>query len=180
MLPGLELATKMVLDLCGGEPSEVTVAGKAEAPERIIDFPLGELRRLAGLEVGLPEIKRVLGHLGFFVAGQGNGVKVAVPSWRSDVEGKADIVEEIVRIVGVDRVPFDAVRPRRGAAQAGAHADPGAHAQGQARARRARPDRGGDLVVHLRSRRPSCSAARRPSLRSPIRSQPTSPTCGRA
>jgi phenylalanyl-tRNA synthetase beta chain len=109
MLPGLELATKMVLDLCGGEPSEITVAGKAEALERIIDFPLAEVPRLAGLAVGLPEIKRVLGHLGFFVAGQGTGkdpsVKIAVPSWRADVEGKADIVEEVVRIVGVDRIP---------------------------------------------------------------------------
>src|SRR5437879_6878884 len=56
MLPGLELATRMVLDLCGGEPSAITVAGKAEAPERIIDFPLEELRRLAGVEVGLTEI----------------------------------------------------------------------------------------------------------------------------
>jgi phenylalanyl-tRNA synthetase beta chain len=105
MLPGLELATRMVLDLCGGEPSGVTVAGKAEAPERIIDFPLDELPRLAGLDVDLPEVRRVLGHLGFFVAGQGGNVKVAVPSWRADVEGKADIVEEVVRIVGVDRVP---------------------------------------------------------------------------
>ena len=109
MLPGLELATAMVLDLCGGEPSEITIAGKAEAPERVIDFPLDELPRLTGLDVGIVEIKRVLSHLGFFVAGQGTGpaknVKVAVPSWRMDVEGKADIVEEIVRILGVDRVP---------------------------------------------------------------------------
>jgi phenylalanyl-tRNA synthetase beta chain len=109
MVPGLELATQMVLDICGGEPSTVTVAGKVEVPERIIDFPLDELPRLAGLEVGLPEIRRVLGQLGFFVAGQGTGkdstVKIAVPSWRADVEGKADVVEEIVRIAGVDRVP---------------------------------------------------------------------------
>jgi len=117
MVPGLELATRMVLDLCGGEPSAITVAGKAEAPERIIDFPLEELRRLAGVEVGLPEVKRVLGHLGFFVAGQGQTVKIAVPSWRPDVDGKADIVEEVVRIIGVDRVPstpFDrGVAPRK-------------------------------------------------------------------
>jgi phenylalanyl-tRNA synthetase beta chain len=110
MLPGLELATRMVLDLCGGEPSEITVAGKVEVPERIIDFPLDALPRLAGLDVGLTEMRRVLQQLGFFVAGQGTGkdkaVKIAVPSWRADVEGKADIVEEVVRIIGVDRVPF--------------------------------------------------------------------------
>jgi phenylalanyl-tRNA synthetase beta chain len=105
MVPGLELATRMVLDLCGGEPSAITVAGKPDAPERIIDFPLAEVPRLAGLDVGLPEVKRVLGRLGFSVAGEGKRVKVTVPSWRADVEGKADLVEEIVRILGVDRIP---------------------------------------------------------------------------
>src|ERR1700683_3202413 len=105
MLPGLELATKMVLDLCGGTPSQVTVAGDAEAPERVIDFPLSEIKRLTGLSVPLPEMRRVLERLGFFVAGQGERVKVAVPSWRPDMQGKADVVEEVVRILGVDRVP---------------------------------------------------------------------------
>jgi phenylalanyl-tRNA synthetase beta chain len=105
MLPGLDLATRMVLDLCGGTPSEVTVAGSAEIAERVIDFPLSELKRLAGLAVALPEIRRVLERLGFFVAGQSERVKVAVPSWRADVQGKADVVEEVVRILGVDRVP---------------------------------------------------------------------------
>ena len=105
MRPGLELATAMVLELCGGEPSEVTVAGKPEVPERVIDFPLHEVQRLAGIEVGLTEIKRVLGALGFAVAGEGRSVKVTVPSWRADVHGKADLVEEVVRILGVDRIP---------------------------------------------------------------------------
>ncbi len=106
MVPGLELATKMVLELCGGEPSQVVVAGKAEVPERVIDFPVSEIKRLAGLDVPLTDVKRVLGHLGFFVAGSGATVKAAVPSWRPDVHGKADIVEEIIRILGVDRIPL--------------------------------------------------------------------------
>ncbi len=105
MVPGLELATQMVMELCGGTPSEVTVAGKAEAPEKVIDFPTTELKRLAGLDLNLVEMRRVLTKLGFFVAGQDQRVKVAAPSWRPDIEGKADIVEEIVRIVGVDRIP---------------------------------------------------------------------------
>ena len=73
------LATHMVLDLCGGTPSEITVAGNAEPPEKIIDFPLSELERLAGLDVPLTDMRRVLNHLGFFVAGQSERVKVAVP-----------------------------------------------------------------------------------------------------
>ncbi len=105
MLPGLDLATHMVLDLCGGSPSEVMLAGSVEAPERVIDLPLSELERLAGLSATLPEVRRVLGHLGFFVAGQTERVKVAVPSWRQDVASKADVVEEVVRILGIDRVP---------------------------------------------------------------------------
>ena len=106
MVPGLELATQMVLDLCGGTPSEIAVAGTRHAEDRVIDFPLAEINRLAGLDAPLTEVRRVLGHLGFFVAGQGDRIKVAVPSWRGDVDGKADIVEEVVRIMGVDRVPL--------------------------------------------------------------------------
>jgi phenylalanyl-tRNA synthetase beta chain len=105
MRPGLELASHMVMDLCGGTPSEVTIAGSAEAPETVIDFPLSEIKRLAGLAVSLTEVRRVLERLGFFVAGQSERVKVAVPSWRPDVHGKADVVEEVVRILGVDSVP---------------------------------------------------------------------------
>ncbi|HXX25382.1 MAG TPA: phenylalanine--tRNA ligase subunit beta [Pseudolabrys sp.] len=117
MVPGLELATQMVLDLCGGEASEIVVAGDPTPKEKVIDFQLSELPRLAGLKLPLPEVRRTLEKLGFFAAGQGEKVKVAVPSWRPDVHGKADIVEEVVRIVGVDRVlstPFpreDARKP---------------------------------------------------------------------
>jgi phenylalanyl-tRNA synthetase beta chain len=106
MVPGLEMATKLVMELCGGTPSENIVVGNAFGDDRVIDFPLTEVKRLAALDVPMPEMKRILGHLGFMMAGSGPVVKVAVPSWRSDVSGKADIVEEIVRIVGVDKVPM--------------------------------------------------------------------------
>jgi phenylalanyl-tRNA synthetase beta chain len=105
-LPGLELATKMVLNLCGGTPSEITLAGAIDAPDVVVDFPQSELKRLTGLTIPLSEMRGMFERLGFFVAGQGERVKVAVPSWRADVRNKADIVEEVVRIVGVDRVPL--------------------------------------------------------------------------
>src|SRR6516165_7504467 len=110
MAPGLELATQMVLDLCGGTPSEVTIAGSAATPARAIDFPVAETERLTGLAVPLADARAVLESLGFKVAGQGALVKVTAPSWRGDVQDRADIVEEVVRIVGVDHVasvPFD-------------------------------------------------------------------------
>jgi phenylalanyl-tRNA synthetase beta chain len=108
MLPGLELASRMVLDLCGGEPSEIIVAGTVELPESSIDFPLGEVARLAGVNIGSSEITAILTRLGFSVKEQGNHLLVAVPSWRTDVHGKADLVEEIVRIIGVDCIPATA------------------------------------------------------------------------
>ena len=105
MLPGLELATQMVLDLCGGEASDIVVAGDPAPKETVIDFPLTDLTRLAGLRLSLAEVRRILEKLGFFAAGQSDRIKVAAPSWRPDVHGRADIVEELVRIVGVDQVP---------------------------------------------------------------------------
>ncbi|HEV2158664.1 phenylalanine--tRNA ligase subunit beta [Bradyrhizobium sp.] len=106
MVPGLELATRLVMEMCGGAPSENVVVGKAFGDDRVIDFPVTEVKRLSGIEVPQPEMKRILTHLGFMMAGPGPVVKVAVPSWRSDVHGKADIVEEVVRIFGVDKVPM--------------------------------------------------------------------------
>jgi phenylalanyl-tRNA synthetase beta chain len=104
MLPGLELATEMVLELCGGTPSEITVAGNPHARKRVVDFPSSEVKRLTGMDVPVAESRRVLDKLGFASAGE-DILKVTVPPWRPDVEGKADLVEEVMRIIGVNRVP---------------------------------------------------------------------------
>ena len=103
-VPGLDLATKLVLDLCGGEASESLVAGEVPQPEKIITFPWSDVKRLTGLSLLVPEMKGILTELGFWVSGTEAIVKVAVPSWRPDVEDKADLVEEIVRIAGLDQV----------------------------------------------------------------------------
>ena len=141
----------MVLEICGGTASEITVAGEAKSPDKLIEFPADEVKRLSGLDLPLPEMKRILEKLGFFVAGTGKSVKVAVPSWRPDIEGKADIVEEVVRIAGVDRVPCDRIPARRRAAQTRSHHRAASYAQGQARACSAGPRRSGDMVVHLQA-----------------------------
>ncbi|CAO4134001.1 phenylalanine--tRNA ligase subunit beta [Methylorubrum extorquens] len=103
-LPGLDLATRLVIDLCGGSPSEARIAGEIPDLDRVIDFPWTEVRRLAGIELSRAEMKVTLESLGFHISGSGDRVKVLPPSWRPDVEGKADLVEEIVRIAGLDRI----------------------------------------------------------------------------
>ncbi len=109
-VPGLELATQLILEMCGGEPSEVFVAGSVPDTSRVIDFPVSEPKRLTGIDLKAEEMKRILAALGFSTAGSGDTLKVSPPSWRGDIEGKADLVEEVVRIAGLDRVaetPFE-------------------------------------------------------------------------
>ncbi len=104
MVPGLELATRLVLDLCGGEPTEAQVVGYAGHKPKVVSFPLSEVKRLTGLDVPKDESLSILTRLGFKPLGNGDVVDVEVPSWRPDVDGKADLVEEVMRIHGVDEI----------------------------------------------------------------------------
>jgi phenylalanyl-tRNA synthetase beta chain len=104
MVPGLERATELVLELCGGTPAKTDVVGYKGFDAKIVDFPFAEVKRLTGLEVSSDESVDILNRLGFTVTGSGERVSVAVPSWRPDVDGKADLVEEVMRIHGVDKI----------------------------------------------------------------------------
>ncbi|MCK0207543.1 phenylalanine--tRNA ligase subunit beta [Starkeya koreensis] len=104
-VPGVELATQLILDLCGGEPSEIVLAGAIPDTTRVIDFPLALTEKLTGLVASDAEQVGTLAKLGFAVEGTSGTVRVTPPSWRGDIEGKADLVEEVIRIVGLDRVP---------------------------------------------------------------------------
>lgn len=105
--PGMELATRLVLEICGGEPLEPAISGEDVFLNTAIDFPLDEVRRLTGLKVAREDALGALTRLGFAVEGDGEVVKVKVPSWRPDVTQKADLAEEVMRIVGVDKVPVE-------------------------------------------------------------------------
>jgi len=104
VVTGLELATKMILEFCGGEPGEVVVAGSPPDWKREIEFTPDAVLKLGGMDVPDEEIVRILTRLGFTVEGR-SPMKVTPPSWRSDVVGSADLVEEVVRIHGLDKVP---------------------------------------------------------------------------
>ena len=111
VVPGLELATQFVLDWCGGEASEIVVAGAVPSWRREILFSPGSVKKLGGLDVPADEIVRILNHLGFAVKNS-DPLIVTPPSWRGDVEGSADLVEEVVRIFGLQHVPsVPMVRP---------------------------------------------------------------------
>jgi phenylalanyl-tRNA synthetase beta chain len=117
VVPGLELATDLVLQMCGGTASKVTVAGKPPKPNRPFTFDLGLVKRLSGLELSPAEIKRVLAALGVALDGRGRRAKAAAPSWRPDITGPADLVEEVVRLTGVDNVPATPMTREAGVAR---------------------------------------------------------------
>ncbi len=104
MQAGLDIGTKWVLELCGGSSSKARIAETVPAPALSIDFPLSEIKRLTGIEVARDRAIEILTSLGFVVEGSGATVKVIVPSWRPDVFGKADLVEEVMRVNGVNKI----------------------------------------------------------------------------
>ncbi|MBB2687206.1 UNVERIFIED_ORG: phenylalanyl-tRNA synthetase beta chain [Rhizobium etli] len=104
MVPGLERTTELVLELCGGTAARAEVVGYKGHEPKVVDFPYSEVKRLTGLEVSTEESNAILARLGFQVSGSGERVSVSVPSWRPDVDGKADLVEEVMRIHGVDNI----------------------------------------------------------------------------
>ena len=118
VIPGAKLAAQMVMDFCGGTASNLEIAGSVPESEKVIDFDMGQVKRLTGLDLHPVEIKAILRDLGFLMSGPEDNIKVAVPSWRPDVHESADLVEEVTRIVGVDRVPTVAMDKPDGVPQA--------------------------------------------------------------
>ena len=104
ILPGMEMATQLVMDMCGGEPSDVVLAGDIPQADKTVLFPPSEVKRLTGLDVPPEACEQILSALGFTVR-KSDPWQVDVPSWRPDIEGKADLVEEIARITGFDKLP---------------------------------------------------------------------------
>lgn len=98
---GLAIATKLVLDLTGGTASAITRVGQAPVMPRIFAYDTDYCHRLGGIDVAPEEQRNILTRLGFSVT---DDWAVTVPSWRRDVDGPADLVEEVVRMVGLDNV----------------------------------------------------------------------------
>ena len=105
VVPGLEMATRLIVEICGGEPCEVRVAGHAPPAPGAFAFDHGYVEKLSGLSVPAPRIDKILTDLGFEVRGE----MVTPPTWRRDVQGKADLVEEVARIEGFAALPSTAL-----------------------------------------------------------------------
>lgn len=111
---GIELATRLVLEICGGEPSETVEAGAEPKWQREIKFRPDRVKELIGIKIERDQMTRILSVLGFIVSGTGDEWVISVPSWRADIISEPCIVEEIIRVYGYDKIPAVSL-PRDGA-----------------------------------------------------------------
>jgi len=99
---GLAIATRLVIDLCGGTPTQVVQAGTPPSGTKALRYDPTLTEKIAGLVVEPDRQRTILSALGFGIDAVWN---VSVPSWRRDIDGPADLVEEVVRIIGIDNIP---------------------------------------------------------------------------
>jgi phenylalanyl-tRNA synthetase beta chain len=102
---GAEMATRMILEICGGEASTLTIAGEMPDVRRERALRAARVLSLGGLGIPASECARILGALGFEPRIDGDTVHCTVPPWRPDIDGEADLVEEVLRIHGYDNIP---------------------------------------------------------------------------
>ncbi len=138
---GVEIATALVQALCGGNASDITRVGKAPAEQRVIAYHPRQCAALGGLDVDPDRQKAIFKALGFIV---GDDWQITIPTWRRDVAGWQDLVEEIIRIEGLDKVPSVALPRKPGVAKPTASPEQLA----ERKARRAAAARGLNEVVN--------------------------------
>jgi phenylalanyl-tRNA synthetase beta chain len=136
---GLAILTGLILEICGGEASRVTRAGEPPVEEKRVRFDPQRTAALGGMDVPADEQQKILERLGFRIEGS----DAIAPSWRRDIDGPADLVEEITRIVGYDQIP-SAPLPR---AEGVAHATATRSQMIERKVRRAAASRGMDEAV---------------------------------
>jgi len=101
---GLELATELILKICGGQASKFQITGKTNQKNKIINFQIEKFEKLIGIPISAKEIDKILSSLGFKCKKGQKAIKVEVPSWRPDVSLDEDLIEELIRIKGFNKI----------------------------------------------------------------------------
>ena len=103
---GLELGMCMILDMCGGEASKFSIVGKVKDDRTVINLELEKFSNIIGFSITSSEIKKILISLGCSLKVSGKKIKVLPPTWRPDLKEDIDLIEELVRIKGYDKIPL--------------------------------------------------------------------------
>ena len=108
---GLELATELIVKICGGEASKFSIVGKSNVKNRSIEIDHNKFKKIIGISISSNETKKILNSLGFKTKVSKKNFKVEIPSWRPDVKQDVDIIEELIRIKGFDKISL--IHPER-------------------------------------------------------------------
>ena len=109
-ISGNNYATQMILDICGGEASEMEVAGTEKNEAKPVYLRPERLKTFIGLDVSKEKCEEILSHLGFALSEEDGKIKAVSPSWRGDIECEQDLIEEVVRMIGLDNIPATSMK----------------------------------------------------------------------
>ena len=101
---GLEVAAALIVKICGGEASKYSIAGQKNVKNKMISFDIEKFKNLIGISISMPEADKILSSLGFKCKKNKKNLKVEVPSWRPDISQDVDLIEELIRIRGFDKI----------------------------------------------------------------------------
>ncbi len=108
---GLEVAANLIFKICGGEVSRFSIAGKPKVKNKVIEIDNDKFKKVIGISISLNETKKILNSLGFKTKMSRNRLKIEIPTWRPDIYEDVDIIEELIRIKGFDKISL--VQPER-------------------------------------------------------------------
>ena len=109
-IAGNNYATQMILDICGGEASEMVVAGEEKFDAKPVYLRPERMKTFVGMDIAKEKCEEILRNLGFTVSEEDGKIKAVSPSWRGDIECEQDLIEEVVRMVGLDNIPATTMR----------------------------------------------------------------------
>ncbi len=109
-ISGNNYATQMILDICGGEASEMEVTGTEKNEAKPVYLRPERLKTFIGMEVSKEKCEEILSHLGFALSEEDGKIKAVAPSWRGDIECEQDLIEEVVRMIGLDNIPATSMK----------------------------------------------------------------------
>ena len=101
---GLEVAAELIVKICGGETSKYVIIGQKNQKNKIIEFEIEKFKNLIGVPISVAEVDKILSSLGFKIKKTKKNLKVEVPSWRTDISQDVDLIEELIRIKGFDKI----------------------------------------------------------------------------
>lgn len=104
-ISGNNYATQMILDICGGEASEIEIVGEEKFEATPVYLRPERLKTFIGMDIAKEKCEEILRHLGFTISEENGKIKAIAPSWRGDIENEQDLIEEVVRMIGLDEIP---------------------------------------------------------------------------